>query len=761
MELKNIYPDNPNPDAKIAFVISYPFQFYVEKDVYKHLPGNAEFILDLGVFFPVEQPESLVKSAVDLFKKHKVFYRIVHQDYYHHEGIIQNFFSKYEVLVSLWERGCMNIACNKDKKKVRLGYGSGKELTMYRPSGRRYDLTLAYGPRDSKAFSLFCECVIIGVPKFDDWFNNTLDNVFLEDVKKKLDSKKKTVLYLPTHSDLGSIKDLASSLKILAQKYNIITKLHYFNVTDEPDLVDSLRSKDIILLEDDVDLLPLFKLADVVLSDNSSAIFDSILADKPTVVTDFNDKEFFDKTHKEIKRYRRGVTRATTYSGSIEQIIKREGLIVTIPTPERLEEFIVKGLQDEDHYKGARKKLNADLVSFRDGCSGQRGAKEIMRLLNATELPERPPLSHALDTYEEVMTTSLNSIGLADKGKIEHYENLIKEDVTFTYKIFSCLVIDEEGNLQSGDKDYYYLKQTLISLYEQKYAPEKYEIVLATQLSEDVVRGIENEIKNEINRSNIPKLIIIKKEKTSLSFMKEFRNVASGEILNFTKSGYKVPSDWLFYLNTLYIKNKEVGGIGGFYIQDSQKMSWYDSYYYYTLGKKMGVRKEKNFLHKMYEVKNCLLSQNPAGDFTNMSYTKKILEEIPLDFKKITSIGFLESVLRVQTFSKGIPLLFAPMHVVRMKKITRDYFFSTGVEAGFVSRVVAGNRTYSRYSLFKALLNALESLYVSRSFKVGTAIFLGDVSRWFGFSLARVYLLKDRFEKERTFLLKEEKQPKV
>ena len=65
-------PDNPNPQADIGFVVFYPFQFYVLKDIYKHLEGRSEFIIDLGAFFPVRQPESLLLATVGFLQSLKV-----------------------------------------------------------------------------------------------------------------------------------------------------------------------------------------------------------------------------------------------------------------------------------------------------------------------------------------------------------------------------------------------------------------------------------------------------------------------------------------------------------------------------------------------------------------------------------------------------------------------------------------------------------------------------------------------------------------
>ena len=55
-------PDTDTAHATIGFVIYYPFQFYVYKNVYRHLMDRAEFIIDLGASMPNRQTDDVLPA---------------------------------------------------------------------------------------------------------------------------------------------------------------------------------------------------------------------------------------------------------------------------------------------------------------------------------------------------------------------------------------------------------------------------------------------------------------------------------------------------------------------------------------------------------------------------------------------------------------------------------------------------------------------------------------------------------------------------
>src|SRR3989344_6722943 len=172
MELstQKIIKDNPNPNAKIGFVIFYPFQFYVFKNIYKHLAEEAEFVVDGGRFFPMEPPAGLLEDCLPLLRKHGVHFRILHFENYNNSGYLADFFSKYKVLIGLWRSGCLVIPQTNGIRKVHINYGAGKELTMFWSRHRDWDLYLCVNKRVHDIVKLYTWAEIAGYPKFNDWF---------------------------------------------------------------------------------------------------------------------------------------------------------------------------------------------------------------------------------------------------------------------------------------------------------------------------------------------------------------------------------------------------------------------------------------------------------------------------------------------------------------------------------------------------------------------------------------------------------------
>jgi len=604
-------------------------------------------------------------------------------------------------------------------------------------SGKIYDLTLSYGERDFKIHSLFSGCKIVGNPKFDDWFNNRFDAIFLEELRTRINPFKKTILYLPTHGELGSIKDLARPLKKLTEDYNILVKLHYFNITDEPELKKELKHEDIILFNDDTDLLPLLKIADVVLSDNSSAIFDAILADRPIVATDFLSKDFLDITHKKIKFYRRGRVTPTTYSGSIEQVIKREGLIVTIQKPGQLAYGIKCGLEDKPLYKNAREKIRKELFAFNDGKCGERAAKSIINLLNSKELPEKPAFYHALQVFENELEKRSLSEQKKDARLISKYENLLFKKISEEIEekneqkiVFSIIIIHNPTKID-------FLPLTLRSLLEQTFPQQNYEIIIANGPPKEDVGEIIKEIPQIDGWIPAIKHAIRGSNDSGLGFIKRAINMAAGEIICFTESDCLAPSDWLLNFYIIYKKQPDVAGIGGYAIKKRDAYTIFDEYYYLELGKKLGTNREKGYLRKLFAIKNNLFHQNPAGALTNMSYKKEKIINLPINYQTISLTELAGMAIKNEILQKNNLLCFAPYRVTQLEKMTLKKFIQKSFEEGmayyFFCLTNPNLKIHYQYNIFSIiklpLINILDG-YLKTSLSL--AIFIGTLFRWLG-----------------------------
>ena len=635
--------DRSNPKATIGFVIYYPFQFFVYKNVYTHLKDEAEFIIDFGPYYPIRRIEKVLPPIVALLQSHGAKFRVLDESMYYSTAAMDTFLSKYEVLVSVWMRGCMNTLSGMQKKRVNMTYGAGKELATLHVQKRAFDLILAYGGRDHAFYSLLTQSEVVGNPKLDDWFSETVDIQSISSVKQKLGPGRKTVLYLPTHSDLSSIRELATQLKKITDAYNVIVKLHYYTPREEPELTELLRHPSIILLQDDTDLLPLLKVADIVVSDNSSAIFDAVLAEKPIVVTNFHDPEYFDTEHTHSHRYPRGFAPALTFSGSIEQRIKRDGMVDTIKHPSELRSVIAQILK-HDKKRHLRDALSRELFAYRDGKSSDRAAEAIRALRGTSKLPEKPFMYHAIGNYTKFALRRPER-----KAWLQEYVLAKKEYVSLaaekgTGVLFSIIILPR-GNLDSS--------RALRFAQEQEFPAERFEVL------------------------PLPDGPTIGKR------VGETITKARGKIICFTTDDCVLPADWLITLYAAYERNPQVGGAGGCEFAALDILTLFDEYRNRELARLLNIPLGQNYLNSMYEVTNQIHSQNPAGRISAMSYRTEIVPPIPASIKTLLQ---LERFLRARVISVA-PLVFIPREVTRLSKLSREDFVSEWAERGVLSTV--------------------------------------------------------------------------
>lgn len=448
----------------VAFIMYSSFHWYVYKNIYKHLSERSEFIIDLCMYNE-EDVGRVLNDMVTLLESNRVPYKILRREDYYYSAYLEFFFSGYVALVSVWERGCVILKETAAILKINTTYGAGKELTMVRPSRGLYDLILSYGPRDTSLFSLFTTTIPIGNPKFDDFYNSNLDKQLLSSIA--LDPRKKTILYLPTHSDLSSFKEVLPKLIGLSPVFNVIVKMHYYLEIEESTFVQSLDINKIVLLKDNADLLSLLAVSDIAISDNSSAIFDVIQADKPLLVADFWDDDFIDSQHKVPGSYKRGIGGALTYSGSIEQVIKKQGKVLTFKSDDNLEEKVEECFALDGVFSEHRKALRKELFSFEDSHCGERGAVEIEKLIDKRTQSKKGIMFHSFENVRALNSKIYNTL----PSLVE--ENLkLKNLVSLVETGLLCIVIFDQD-----------LKSSLLSLRSLVGIAAEYTVVVITERS--------------------------------------------------------------------------------------------------------------------------------------------------------------------------------------------------------------------------------------------------------------------------------------
>lgn len=626
-------------DAEIAFVICYPFQYHVLKDVYALLKDRAEFVIDLGAYFPARQSRELEADLIAILTQAGVRYRILRYEEYFHDTVLKRFFAPYKGIVALWERGCVKLACNASKPKIQLTYGAGKELNMVRVSRGIFDCILSYGERDHALASYYTKSVIVGNPRFDPWFRGEITRADVADIANRLDPAKKTLLYLPTHSDLSSVDALADELQKLTSEWNVIAKMHYFTPREESARVARMRASGAIVCGDDVDLVRLLSVPDVVLSDNSSAIFDAILADKPVLATDFLDVDYLDETHKNPRTYRRGAQPALTYSGSIEQTIKKEKRVPTIASPESLRAGLEEALRDDERYRGERAKLRRELFAFNDGACAARAARVIEEMLEKPVSRERPILFHAIEAYRRSINHMSYTRAQRLKHKVQEYQRAVQENAAIDFSPVCILFRDDsvassieiEAIRAACEQELPYAEIIVLSVGKKR------ELALPEHLQERI-----RDVRCDSN--------------LFASTLDECLTRVQGTHVFFGTTACMQPSGWTLRHKAAYVRHGNLGGVGG-YVQPFETVAKGSSH---LLSQFYAARalhiSHARYLPKLYETVNQVYAANPAGDLRAMSYALHAISPIP---GNIRSILQLEEVLKISTL-KIAPLCFLP-----------------------------------------------------------------------------------------------------
>lgn len=247
------------PGDEVAIILNDLTEFYSIRDAIDEIL-KSDICVDILVASNyskklASETERAIKNAgyrvASVSKKH---YKILLEPYPSKEGDILKF--DYRI-------------------KFRYAPISTKINPVYSPSWNLpYDAFIVHSKRDADAFSVYGEVYLIPYFKFSNF-------------KKLKHHGKPNLLFLPTFGGVSSIEDIDNStINTLKRKYNVIVKAHHaVQYKDgESDNYEKIKNIADDFYESDTPLLALLAEADVVLSDNSSAIFDAIYAEIPVAI---------------------------------------------------------------------------------------------------------------------------------------------------------------------------------------------------------------------------------------------------------------------------------------------------------------------------------------------------------------------------------------------------------------------------------------------------------------------------------------------
>jgi len=176
-------------------------------------------------------------------------------------------------------------------------YGDVKPFEYYLISGNKhiYKIKNSFAPDISEE-----QIISIGNMRFDDVIN---DNIDKKKVLEKIgirDFSLPVILYAPTWKEWGGGTLLDYSYKFIKEfdkKYNLIIRPHYYDWRKIPPVkkfISSNRYKNVYLVDprniSSIDTMENLSIADLLISDTSSIMYEFLIIKKPIIIIDVDQK---------------------------------------------------------------------------------------------------------------------------------------------------------------------------------------------------------------------------------------------------------------------------------------------------------------------------------------------------------------------------------------------------------------------------------------------------------------------------------------
>ncbi len=194
-----------------------------------------------------------------------------------------------------------NVYENIDRVQAKtcfLEHGIGTKSNSFYSFIKEVDIYFVEGEQKyNRLLALYPDCrnkiKKVGFSKFDDVFNLSLDDKKYLFDKYNLDVNKKTILYAPTFFP-SSIEKMSDDFPCDFKDYNIIVKPHYLSF-ERKKYRNQLKKFAVwekhkncaIMPLSEYSLVPFLSLCDVMISDESSAMFEFASLNKPVISNRF------------------------------------------------------------------------------------------------------------------------------------------------------------------------------------------------------------------------------------------------------------------------------------------------------------------------------------------------------------------------------------------------------------------------------------------------------------------------------------------
>lgn len=210
------------------------------------------------------------------------------------------------------------------------------------------------------------------------------------------------------------------------------------------------------------------------------------------------------------------------------------------------------------------------------------------------------------------------------------------------------------------------LKNCLEALVNQTVAKDNYEVIVINDGSRDNTNIVVEAFCK--NNSDLNFIYIAQENKGVSAARNRGIREAKGKIIFFTDDDCVVPKNWIETLAKCYEKYPDITGVGGWY-KYSNKINNVSIYAQYTM----------YWFFRRYEVIADIRTQpicnnffiwNPAGNTSNMSYRKSVLEKLGGFDEKMRIPGFDDWELKKRVLDLGRPLLYVPIFVLHDRPLS-------------------------------------------------------------------------------------------
>ena len=257
---------------KVAVVIENNIQYESFKNA---IDIMIERNIKVDIFVPLDNVEDGFNIMFDKF-----YQKIQNTNYNIYRKINK---IKYDILFIPYLIEQFTKLNRKYTIKYMYGLTTKPEFSLSLKTNYIFDGFLCYGNFDASCLQNFGITFKIGNLKYLNF-----------KCKRQKAKDKLTILYLPTYADYSSIEILGPELKKIENEYNIIIKPHhgteYLKNEKEQNRMNYLKKNFKQIYSSTDSLLDLLNKSDVVITDQSGAVFDAICAQKPVLMY-YNESE--------------------------------------------------------------------------------------------------------------------------------------------------------------------------------------------------------------------------------------------------------------------------------------------------------------------------------------------------------------------------------------------------------------------------------------------------------------------------------------